>query len=153
VIEFLTAVTGELFAIVCQHSVLVRDTQTGTADDPAAFERGLTEFSRFAQASLLHRIFECRSKRLSGELAPTAAASHLSGMLVASDVHSALEIFTPSAAQAIRVIGAPELTSLYARALALRGHESTALDGATASVAGLARVHRLLVASEAARDH
>ncbi len=150
--EFLTAVTGELFAIVCQHSVLVRDAQTQVSDDPTGFERGLAEFSRFPQASALHRIFESRSKRLSGELAPEAAASYLSGMLIASDVHSALEMFTPSA-QSIRLIGDPQLTSLYAKALRARGRESEALDGVAASAAGLACVHRLLAAREVVREH
>ncbi len=150
--EFLTAVTGELFAIVCQHSVLVRDAQSQAADDQTGFERGLAAFSRFPQVSPLHRIFESRSKRLSGELAPEAAASYLSGMLIASDVHSALEMFTPSA-QSIRLIGDPQLTSLYAKALAARGRESAAVDGVAASAAGLACVQGLLAAREVVREH
>ena len=41
--EFLTAPTGELFAMLCEHSVLVRDPTTPIEHHPRDFERGLAE--------------------------------------------------------------------------------------------------------------
>jgi 2-dehydro-3-deoxygalactonokinase len=151
--EFQTTVTGELFDLVCEHSVLVRDAQSPRADDQTAFGRGLEEFHRFPHVSPLHRIFECRSRRLNGELAPEAAASYLSGLLVAGDVSSAVDLFAPARSQPVRLIGAPELTRLYALALAAQGRETATLDGAATSTAGLTCIHRLLSSREVVREH
>ena len=146
VMEFNTAPTGELFAILKEHSVLVqRPTIDKAAADDQAFERGLTQFNAFAQAQLLHRLFECRSRLLAGELVPAATAAFLSGLLIASDVSGALPMLAPAADGArVQLIGAPPLTALYARALAKRECESLQLDGASASLAGLTRVYQHL---------
>jgi 2-dehydro-3-deoxygalactonokinase len=145
VTEFLTAPTGELFAVIRDHSVLVADAAgAGRLDGGPAFEQGLAESARFPHAQLVHRIFECRSRRLSGDLQPDAAASYLSGLLIASDVRGALELFPESAAETIHLIGAHTLTGLYAQALASSGRETRAIDGNAAALAGLALLHRLL---------
>jgi len=65
--EFLTAPTGELFNLLSSHSVLVRERGEVTVD---AFRKGLAQFARFPAAQLLHRLFECRSRSLAGELVP-----------------------------------------------------------------------------------
>jgi len=144
VTEFLTAPTGELFSVIRDHSVLVADRAGADAlDGGAGFERGLAESARFPHAQLVHRIFECRSRRLTGDLQADATASYLSGLLIASDVRGALALFAPSAATAIHVIGARALTGLYAKALASMGRETRSIDGNAASLAGLTHVHRM----------
>jgi len=90
VVEFLTAPTGELFNLLSNHSVLVRERGEFSA---AAFRKGLGQFGRFPRAQLLDRLFECRSRTLDGELAPADAAAFLSGLLVASDIAGAREAF------------------------------------------------------------
>jgi 2-dehydro-3-deoxygalactonokinase len=152
--EFITAPTGELFALLCSHSVLVRDDRRDTTHfDRAAFEEGVVQYQRFPDAGLLHRLFETRSRRLTGELAKEAAAPYLSGLLIANDVGSALKLLADVAAGApVRLIGAEQLTRLYAMALGSRGRESRLIDGAAASLAGLAHVHRLLSPEVAALE-
>ncbi len=144
--EFLTAPTGELFALLQHHSVLVRDTpQAATTPGGESFEQGVAEFNRFPQAQLLHRLFECRSRRLSGELAPPAAAGFLSGLLIASDIAGALQALPHAVAgRSVQLIGSPELTSLYARALERHGYPSAQHPGAAAAIAGLVQVYRQL---------
>jgi 2-dehydro-3-deoxygalactonokinase len=144
--EFFTAPTGELFALLCEHSVLLRKHgQMATAVDADAFTKGLAHFDDFPQAELLHRLFECRSRQLSGEFSLSAATGYLSGLLIASDVHGALRALAePFAAQPVYLIGAPELTRRYAAALGRHGRDTYAVDGAAASLAGLAQVHRRL---------
>jgi 2-keto-3-deoxy-galactonokinase len=44
----------------------------------------------------------------------------------------------------VYLIGAPELTRRYAAALARHGRDTYTVDGAAASLAGLAQVHRRL---------
>ncbi len=153
VVQFNTAPTGELFAILKEHSVLVQRpaTEPAAAND-AAFERGLQQVNAFPQAQLLHRLFECRSRLLAGELEAGATASFLSGLLIASDVGGALPLLTQSAACApVQLIGAPPLTALYAKALASQQFDARQLDGASASLAGLTRVFQLLQARSSQR--
>ena len=66
--EFLTAPTGELFAMLCEHSVLVRDKATPIEHHPRDFERGLAESAKHPDVPLLHRLFQSRSLRLDKQL-------------------------------------------------------------------------------------
>src|SRR6266702_4995880 len=145
VIEFLTAPTGELFTLLRDRSVLVREP--GSAADPStpAFKLGLAQVDRFPQAQILHRLFECRSRSLDGELAPHEAASFLSGLLIASDIAGALDVFANSlVVHAVHLIGSPQLMELYAAGLALQRYETSSTDGGFAAVAGLLQVRRQL---------
>ena len=144
--DFFTAPTGELFAVLRDHSVLVRPPQGGDAAlDTEAFNKGLASVAAQPDVQILHRLFECRSRPLSGDLPPTAAAAYLSGLLIASDVHGALRAlsntFVPSS---VVLIGAPQLTQLYASACATLGLHTNQVDGASASLAGLAHIYRRL---------
>jgi 2-dehydro-3-deoxygalactonokinase len=150
--EFLTAPTGELFALLRDHSVLVRPLgEAGAAFDEGAFKDGVARVREFPEAQLLHRLFECRSRRLSGELAPHTAAAYMSGLLIASDVLGALRLLADSiTARSVVVVGSSELSGLYAAALAAHGYETSAVSGAQASLAGLAYVYQHLPRSVAA---
>jgi 2-dehydro-3-deoxygalactonokinase len=143
--EFLTVPTGEVFAILSEHSVLVR-TPAGDPDaiDKDAFQEGLARFDQYPQADLLHRLFECRSRQLAGELGASSAAAFLSGLLIASDVRGALRGRAEGTVPPVCLIGASRLTSLYAMALRAHGCESFETAGEAASLAGLTHVHRQL---------
>jgi 2-dehydro-3-deoxygalactonokinase len=143
--EFFSAPTGELFAVLRDHSVLVCNRGTHDGADSAAFRKGMAHFNEFPQAQLLHRLFECRARQLSGELTAQAAEAYLSGLLIASDVHGALRLLPESVtASPICLVGSSELTHRYAAALTFNGREAHRVDGAAASLAGLAQVHRRL---------
>jgi 2-dehydro-3-deoxygalactonokinase len=150
--EFLTAPTGEVFALLRDHSVLVRKPDgTETELDTNAFKEALAYFGKFPQAQLLHRLFECRSRRLSGELAAQTTDAYMSGLLIASDVLGALRLLWDSiGARSVVLIGSPELTRLYAIALAAEGCEASEINGAQASLAGLVHVRQRLSQSVAA---
>jgi 2-dehydro-3-deoxygalactonokinase len=152
VVEFLTAPTGELFGLLSEQSVLVpKASPAVTADDPA-FADGLERFDRFQHGQLLHRLFECRSRRLAGELAESAAAAYLSGLLVASDVRGALRALEGTSTEpVVHLVGAPQLTALYAAALARRNYAGPAVDGAAASLAGLTHIYQSLPLPAVAR--
>jgi 2-dehydro-3-deoxygalactonokinase len=144
--EFLTAPTGELFAVLCDHSVLVsKHGRVETRIEAEAFKEGLAQFNAFPHAQLLHRLFECRSRQLRGEFATPAAAAYLSGLLVASDVHGALSVLSNSLeTRSVYLIGSSELMQLYSTALASHGYDATVVEGAAAARAGLVQVHRRL---------
>ena len=144
VTEFLTAPTGELFNVLSDHSVLVRE-RGSVAADAAAFQRGLAQIERFPRAQLLHRLFECRSRSLGGELEAQDVAAFLSGLLIASDIGGALDALAgETAVRAVHLIGSPELTQLYAAGLGLRQYATQATDGSAASIAGLVQIRRQL---------
>ena len=153
VVEFVSAPTGELFALLGAYSVLVPRGSAAVGASDGAFIEGLERFERFPGGQILHRLFECRARRIAGELPEEAAAAYLSGLLVASDVRGALETLGgPVTRSGVHVVGAPQLTALYARALAGRGVAATCIAGADAALAGLAQIHRYLLTAPAHAD-
>jgi 2-dehydro-3-deoxygalactonokinase len=141
--EFFTAPTGEVFALLRDHSVLVRNPAGSAGEiDAAAFKAGVAHFNHAPQAQLLHRLFECRSRQLGREITAPAAEAYLSGLLIASDVHGALRLLSNCIAAPIILIGAPSLTQLYASASGSHGCEAIQMDGGQASLAGLTYVQR-----------
>jgi 2-dehydro-3-deoxygalactonokinase len=141
--EFFTAPTGELFAVLRDHSVLVRAAAQATQLDTKAFQAALKSLTDHPRAQLLHRLFECRSRQLSGQFTASESAAFLSGLLVGSDVRGALELSADfEAAAPVCVVGSSGLNRLYREALEERGVDSIELDGSCAVVAGLGVVRR-----------
>src|SRR3954469_465441 len=88
VIQFQTALSGELFELVRRHSVLARDSGEVDAQSPA-FDQGL-DFARANQdADLLHLLFSTRSRVVTGQMPRADAASYLSGLMLGKDIGSA----------------------------------------------------------------
>jgi 2-dehydro-3-deoxygalactonokinase len=139
--EFITAPTGEMFAMLCDNTVMVRDQATPLVDVPADFERGLAEATRHP-GMLLHQVFQARSLRLDKQLSAEGAASWASGLLIGADVGGALTLFEARPRDVVYVVGTPQLTSSYSTALARRGFKCVEVDGAAASLAGLALLYR-----------
>jgi 2-dehydro-3-deoxygalactonokinase len=137
--EFLTAPTGELFAVLCEHSVLVRDKSTPIEHHAGDFERGLIEAQKHP-GTLLHQVFQARSLRLDGQLSAAGAASWTSGLLIGCDVGGALQLFGAEQAAPVCVIGTPRLVESYSLALARHGRQCIGIDGEQASLAGLTQV-------------
>jgi len=144
--EFLTAPTGEVYASLCSQTTLVPpDSNARTKTDSDGFNRGLERIRQSPDTPLLHRLFESRSLRLSGEIATEQAASYVSGLLIGSDASGALRLFEPATAQPlIHIIGTSQLCRLYSIALAALDAEVRSLDGAAAAAAGLAQVNHHL---------
>ncbi len=144
--EFLTAPTGEVYASLLTKTTLVpADVTIKSPIATDGFARGVSRIRQSREAQLLHRIFESRSLRLSGELAPEQAASYLSGLLIGSDVSGALRLLTPSIANPlVHIIGSSQLCQLYSIALAALDAEVRSLDGAAAAAAGLAHIDQHL---------
>ncbi|HEY2679432.1 MAG TPA: 2-dehydro-3-deoxygalactonokinase [Steroidobacteraceae bacterium] len=150
--EFLTSVTGELFGALRDHSVLVRAEPINAQAGSGAFAEGVARCNDYPSVPILHRLFECRSRVLSGELPASHAADFLSGLLIASDIAGALNLFDPALAKrSLRLIGAPQLTKAYAAALKAKGLEAIQIDGSAAALAGLTSVHRHLSSQVRAR--
>ena len=142
--EFLTVPTGELFALLCEHSVLVRDKTTPVTHQAADFERGLAESARHPEIPVLHKMFQARSLRLDKQLAPEGAASWMSGLLIGADVDCALRLFDEESLAGVHIVGTSSLAAAYATALARVGRKAIAVDGEKTAFAGLGYLYREL---------
>jgi 2-dehydro-3-deoxygalactonokinase len=143
VIEFLTVPTGEIFRILCDHSVLVRDRDTPISHQARDFERGLVEAGKHAGVPLLHRVFQARSLRLDQQLSNEGAPSWTSGLLIGTDCAGALPLFEKVEAP-VYIVAAPALANLYAAALTRLGRPSIVVAGDDAAFGGLVRIRAAL---------
>lgn len=130
---FRTHMTGEVFALLKQHSILGRLMSHG-AEDEAAFSQGLARAKE--DGGLLHHLFGVRTRGLFNELPGSSLASYLSGLVIGHELEQ-------EAAAKVHVLGAAQLASLYARALRAAGRQAVILD-ADAAVLGLYRLARNL---------
>ncbi len=131
--DFTTHMTGETFAALRGHTILGRMMREGPADG-APFDAGVRRSGD--PGGVLHHIFGVRALALAGQLAETESAAYLSGILVGHEVRAAL---AGRQGVVVHVIGAPELTLLYARAISTCGGFAERHDG-EAAARGLARI-------------
>lgn len=133
VVSFQTFMTGELFGLLSQHSVL-RHGMTGEGWDHAAFDQGVADaFAR--PEKIAARLFTLRAEALLTGLQPDAARARLSGLLVGSELAAAKPYWL---GQRIVLVGAERLSASYARALTAQGVPSEALDASACTLSGLA---------------
>ena len=142
---FATFMTGELFAVLREHSILGR-LMAGADDNDAAFARGLA-YARGSGGGLLKRLFSARTLCLFGELPERGVASYLSGLLIGTELREALDCLEKAPTdQEITVVGG-DLTGRYLAAIqdaGLRGRPASDDAGARglfliARAAGLVR--------------
>ena len=144
VVQFQTALSGELFDLLGRHSVLAQGAAAARPGD-GAFALGLKLAREQRQAGLLHLLFSTRSRQLSGEIAQSEAASYLSGLIIGEDVAAAGALFgLPSR---VVLVCAPALAALYRPALGDYGVEGLSLDGDDAARAGIFGAYRSLYRS------
>jgi 2-dehydro-3-deoxygalactonokinase len=133
IIGFSTHMTGEAFGALRGHTILGRMMREGPADGEP-FDTGVLRSGD--TGGLLHHIFGARALVLAGRLAETDAAAYLSGILIGHEVRAA---FAGQTGQVVHVIGTPELTKLYGRAISANGGYPERHDG-EAAARGLALI-------------
>jgi len=141
---FKTAITGELYDLLCNGSVLI---QQGSEDfDPLAFDQGAKYTLTSEAGNLVHGLFSVRSKQLFGEFNTSQAANYLSGMLIGADVRAALNAteWRVSSFDSVSIIGPEKLDQHFANVLACEGINTTIYDSKEMTIAGFA----LLIAQQ-----
>lgn len=136
IVDFTTAMTGELFALLRDHGILAGMLDGPVADGPS-FRAGL---KRGASGDLPAALFEVRAAVLLGTRAAEDAAAFASGILIGADVaaHSDLT------GRDVHLLGSGSLADLYAVAIAQAGGRPITIDSAAAFVAGIHALRRLL---------
>lgn len=138
---FATFMTGELYALLHDHSILGRLATTGAGDE-TAFARGARMSLRDAGA-LVHDVFSARTLVLTGALAPEGVADYLSGLLLGAEVAAARRWADRHAMGdgAVTLVGDAALCARYRRALALAGFKAVS-GPPEAAARGLWRIAR-----------
>ena len=117
IVGFGTYMTGELFAVLCEHSVLGRLMAPSGDFDAAAFDRGVQSARGQRGAGLGRLLFSVRTLGLFDELPRTSLADYLSGLLIGSELAGALPRTDPGLP--LVLAGEPALCEKYRRALGL----------------------------------
>jgi 2-dehydro-3-deoxygalactonokinase len=134
IVSFRTVITGELFSLLKEHSIL-SDLLTGEVAVNDPFREGARQ-GIFAE-SLPAELFAVRARVLLGQARREDAASYVSGLLIGTDVRVGLA--EPLAASVV-VMGRPELTQLYAAAIAEARRSSVELEGERCFLAGIQEI-------------
>jgi 2-dehydro-3-deoxygalactonokinase len=134
VVSFQSYMTGELFELLSERSVL-RHSVTAAGADPGAFAEAVADtLSR--PERLASRLFAIRAESVLSGLAPEAGRARLSGLLIGAELAAARPYWL---GQEVAVAGAPALAEVYAAALASQGVSVRTLDADPLTRLGLAR--------------
>ena len=131
IVRFVTAMTGELYAVLSKHSVLRSDAP---ADDDDAFGAGVAAAED--GGALAARLFTVRARVVGGDAAPESSPSYLSGLLIGAEVAATPQLLGERPGR-VALLGDAALCARYRRALEWRGVEVETYDGEAAAIAGL----------------
>lgn len=133
-VDFSTAMTGELFHAVRFHTLPGEPGRSDAPHSERAFAQGLAA-SRHP-AGVLHALFEARSRHLYAGLEGQEVSSFLSGVLIGSEVlaqHGALL----ANGDEVLLVGSSGLNPLYRQALEAQQLRVKEIDSDAATLAGL----------------
>lgn len=133
--RFLTHMTGEVFALLRDYSILGR-LVTERRPNLDAFDDGLRRARQ--GAGLLHHVFGVRARVLMDELDAADLTDYLSGILIGHELSSS-PLRPP-----VVIVGEPSLCALYGRALAHSGTGSQIISAEMATTRGLHAIAKLV---------
>jgi 2-dehydro-3-deoxygalactonokinase len=136
--SFRTVMTGELFNLLREHSILA-DLLGQPAGVDEAFEAGVRK--GLGSDELTAELFSVRARVLLGKAPRESAASYTSGLLIGSDIRTGIRAAPEGE---VVVMGRPELTSLFAAALKIAGRQAREVDGETAFLCGVRHLSELI---------
>jgi len=132
IVDFRTAMTGELHHILLRHSLVGTGLPEQT-DSTDAFDAGLTR--GLNAPALLPQLFEVRASHVLGSLPREQVSEFLSGLLIGSEV--ATMTADVAVQQVITLVASPALARRYQRAFDAIGREVQVIDGEQAFQAGI----------------
>ena len=138
VVEFSTYMTGELFSVISQHSILAHAVETAgpPPGDSEPFREGLAT-ALASPSGLTASLFRLRAAQLLGFEQRADGAARLSGLLIGTEIADA--VHRHGTARSLRLIGAGQLGRLYEAVLTAQGFDVTTFDAEQASRLGLAK--------------
>ena len=141
VISFDTYMTGEIFSVLSQHTILGRPSQdcgkkASPDDAEKAFNTGV-QTARESKKGVSPLLFSTRANFLAGKLKPEATLDYLSGLLIGEEIRCGLFNGLPGQ---ITLIGNEALCKRYLRVLDIFEVSSEVKTVTDAAQAGLWRI-------------
>ena len=160
---FVTALTGELYSLLQNHSVLITNAESADFSDDI-FMQGVKLATTLESGQLLQALFATRSRQVLGELSELHASSYLSGLLIGSDVVGSLALMEKeivgkqivgkqivgkqiAAISSIVLIGDSALSRCYQLALESVGIKAELRDATEIAVSGYEAIYQALYPS------
>ena len=143
IVDFVSVMTGELYALLRTHSILRHSTGSiamVSANDPVFLEHVQIGMS---STGGLGRLFSIRAASLINNTDSANASAALSGLLVGTEIRDASALLDQNSG-AIHIIGSPKLGALYEAALSVAGFDPQLQDGDALVRAGLLSAARQL---------
>lgn len=147
-----THMTGELFAILRQHSVLGRLMPSQQNElDPIAFLRGVEDARQGMYLGFAHQLFAVRTFGLMEMMPPSSLLDYLSGLLIGHEIQAGLgwRLAAGLEQEPLILVGDPGLCSHYAQALSHCGVHNASILSNTAPT-GLSAIARAIDLANAA---
>lgn len=133
IVNFITSLNGELFDILCTHSLLIGQRISSKPATDRAFDDGI-KITAPGDIGLSHLLFSVRSQQICEKYSADKARNYLLGLLIGHDIQSALTKFT---ALPVVIVGEAGPAEFYAHAFTAIGRKASIYDGKAATLAGL----------------
>jgi len=141
---FRSAMTGDAFAALKDHTVLKLTTSDWTTS-PEAFAAGVAVGAADGGAGLLGKLFRQRAGSLMGDFPANQTAERLSGLLIGAEIAEGRS-FAPAVGGPVVIVGGEALAARYAAALDVLGipHKTAPANAAFAGQFRIARAAGLV---------
>lgn len=133
--SFRTMMTGELFALLSDNSILRHSVGAEDGFDEDAFATAVSS-TLDNPASLAGGLFGIRAASLLANQRPAEARATLSGLLIGTEIAA-----LPHSEGPVLVVGADQLAEHYTSALALAGREAEAIPADAITLDGLRQAY------------
>jgi 2-dehydro-3-deoxygalactonokinase len=142
---FVTALTGEIFALLESHSVLIADAEAAEFS-AEIFMQGVNVAQELQAGQLLHALFTTRSRQVVGELSELDASSYLSGLLIATDIIGSVALMEGQndVIASVDLIGDSILCQRYQMALESLGMTVNICNETQVAMAGYGAIYKTL---------
>jgi len=139
---FRTWMTGELFEVLSQHTVLQHSVNKNAwcEESFATSARSMLQ----SNEQILGSLFSTRASDLLHQTGKDESTAALSGRLIGAECREALE-WLPETHEPIVLIGSEELTRLYSVVIEQAGRSTDQLDVASATLSGLQAVSSAVI--------
>ena len=131
--DFATFITGEMFSLLKNHSILGRLMDPEDTFNLDSFTQGL-ERAREA-GGLLHRLFSARALGILQEMTKPGLASFLSGQLIGSEIMGAKALYDGS--DTVQVLTSGMISEPYAHAFDWANISTVPRDAEASALAGI----------------
>lgn len=140
IVSFQTVMTGELFALLSQNSVLRHSVDSADWDDDAFTDAVADTLTK--PETVTSRLFQIRASHLLQDTGSATSKARLSGTLIGAEIAATRPYWL---GQNVALIGAPKLNALYAKALENQGLTPAHHSGDDLTLKGLTAAYQELI--------